>query len=151
MPYGIEVTATSSAAADVIFKHLCVPEAWGEWGGFWTRARREAAGAEHPNGIGAVRHVRSWRAEVVAWDPPRHYGYIAQAGPPRRRLRADVTLEPHVKGTLIRWRGEIDGFPGIGPVARAALRRRLGAYARRVAWHSERCEPGCPARLPGAI
>ncbi|MEU4827625.1 SRPBCC family protein [Actinomadura sp. NPDC023710] len=151
MPREIEATATSAAAPEVIFKHLCVPEAWDEWGGFWTRARRESAGQEHPNGLGAVRYIRSWREEVVAWDPPRHYGYIALAGRPERRLRADITLEPHFAGTLIRWRGEVDGFPGTGPLTSAVLRRRLDTYAHRVARHSERCEPGCPARLPGAL
>ncbi|MFA1549061.1 SRPBCC family protein [Actinomadura chokoriensis] len=157
MPHEIEATAVSRTTPDVIFKHLCVPEAWGEWGGFWLRARRESGGAEHPNGLGAVRYVRPWREEVVAWDPPRHYGYVALAGPPPRpfrpprRFRADVTLEPHPAGTLIRWRGEFDGFPGTGPFTRQALRRRLGTSARRVAWHAERCEPGCPARLPGVL
>lgn len=151
MPKEIEATATSSAAPEVIYKHLCVAEAWDAWGGFWTRVRRESAGAEHPNGVGAVRYVRSWREEVVAWDPPRHYGYVALAGPPARRLRADITLEPHSAGTLIRWHGEVDGFPGTGPFTRAVMRRRLEAYARRVARHAERCEPGCAARLPGAI
>ncbi|MFI0370213.1 SRPBCC family protein [Actinomadura sp. 1N219] len=159
----VEATATSRAAPEVIFKHLCVAEAWAEWGGFWTRARRESAGAEHPNGIGAVRYVPTRREEVVAWDPPRHYGYtalasytalaacIVLAGPPTRRFRADVTLEPHHAGTLIRWRGAFHGFPGTGPLTRAVLRRRFGSYARRVARHSEHCEPGCPARLPGAL
>ncbi|TYB48469.1 SRPBCC family protein [Actinomadura chibensis] len=153
MPHEIEATATSRAAPDVIFKHLCVAESWDEWGGFWVRAaRREAAGTEHPNGVGAVRRVRPRREEVVAWDPPRHYGYVVLTGPPPRGLRADVTLEPHAAGmTLIRWRGAFDGFPGTGPFTRAVLRRRLRAYARRVALHAERCEPGCPARLPGAL
>ncbi|MFA1543267.1 SRPBCC family protein [Actinomadura monticuli] len=151
MPHEVEATATSRAEPEVIFKHLCLAEAWGEWGGFWIRATREADGTEHRNGVGAVRTVPPWREEVVAWDPPRHYGYVALAGPPRRRVRADVTLEPCPTGTLIRWRGEIDGFPGSGPFTRAALRRRFGSYARRVAWHSERCEPGCPARLPGVL
>ena len=152
MPEEIEATATSCAEPDVIFKHLCVAEAWGEWGGFWIRARREADGTEHPNGIGAVRSVPPWREEVVAWDPPRHYGYVALAGPPRRRVLADVTLEPYAcGGTLIRWRGKVDAFPGTGSFTRAALRRRFENYARRVARHSERCEPGCPARLPGVL
>ncbi|XRQ05961.1 SRPBCC family protein [Actinomadura welshii] len=149
MPHEIEATATSRAAPEVIFKHLCVAEAWSEWGGFWTRGGRESAGDEHPNGIGAVRRVPPWREEVVAWDPPKHYGYVALSGPPRR-LRADVTLEPHFAGTLIRWRGTFDAPPGTGPLVRSLLRRRFGSYARRMAHHSERCEPGCPARLPGA-
>ncbi|TDC94601.1 SRPBCC family protein [Actinomadura sp. 7K507] len=151
MPHEIEVIATSIAAPEVIFKHLCVAEAWGEWGGFWARGRRESAGEEHPNGIGAVRCAPSRREEVVAWDPPRHYGYVAVAGPPPRRFRADITLEPHCSGTLIRWRGAFDGLPGTGPFTRRVLRRRFDSYARRVAWHSEHCEPGCPARLPGAL
>ncbi|MEU8340609.1 SRPBCC family protein [Spirillospora sp. NPDC048832] len=151
MPHEIEATARSTAEPEVIFKHLCLAEAWGEWGGFWLRARREADGTEHPNGIGAVRSVPPWREEVVAWDPPRHYGYVARTGPPRRRALVDVTLEPQHGGTLIRWRGEVEGFPGTGPFTRAALRHRFGTYARRVARHAERCEPGCPARLPGVL
>jgi hypothetical protein len=147
----VEAVATSRASPEVIFKHLCVAEAWDEWGRFLRRARRESAGADHPNGIGAVRRVPPRREEVVAWDPPRHYGYITLGGPPPRRLRADVLLEPHFTGTLIRWRCAFGGLPGTGPITRAALRRRFGAYARRVAWHAERCEPGCPARLPGAL
>ncbi|TDD80766.1 SRPBCC family protein [Actinomadura rubrisoli] len=149
MPHEIEATATCYAAPEVIFKHLCVAEAWGEWGAFLARARRERAGDDHPNGIGAVRTIPPWREQVVVYDPPRHYGYVVLAGPTPRRFRADVTLEPHGTDTLIRWRGMFDGrVPGTGPLTRAVLRRRLGAYARRVAWHSERCEPGCPARLP---
>jgi hypothetical protein len=151
MPQEIEATATSRATAEVIFKHLAVAEAWGEWGGFWTRGKRESAGDDRPNGIGAVRRVPPWREEVVAWDPPKHYGYIVLTGPPPRRLRVDVTLEPHHSGTLIRWHGTFDAFPGTGRVMRALLRRRFGSYARRAARHAERCEPGCPARLPGAI
>ncbi len=150
MPHEIEATATSHAAPDVIFRHLCVAEAWSEWGGFWARGRRESPGDDHPNGIGAVRRVPPRRREEdVEWDPPKRYGYIALSGPPRR-LRSDVTLEPHVSGTLVRWRATFDALPGTGPAARALLRRRLTRYAQRVARHSERCEPGCPARLPGA-
>ncbi|QXJ22157.1 SRPBCC family protein [Actinomadura graeca] len=152
MSLEIEATATSFAAPEVIFKHLCVAEAWDEWGTFWVRPRRERAGEGHPNGIGAVRRVARSREEVVEWDPPRHYAYIALAGRAPRGFRADITLEPHGSDTLIRWRGAFESrLPGTGPLTRRRLRRRLGTYARRVAWHSERCEPGCPARLPGAL
>lgn len=152
MPHEIEVTARSYATPEVIFKHLCVAEAWAEWGSFLTRARREREGEEHPNGIGAVRHIPPRREEVVAYDPPRHYGYVALAGPPPRGFRADVTLEPWGTDTLIRWHGTFESkVPGTGPFTRAMLRRRLFAYARRIAWHAAHCEPGCPARLPGAL
>lgn len=149
----VEVTATSIAPAEVIFKHLSVGEAWDEWAGCMAQARRERDGDEHPNGIGAIWHIRPSRRRVVAYDPPRHYGYVAVSGPPPSGYRADVTLEPLGSETLIRWRGAFErrGVPGTGPLVRALLRRRLGAHVRQVAWHAERCEPGCPARLPGAI
>ncbi|MEU6751658.1 SRPBCC family protein [Spirillospora sp. NPDC046719] len=126
MPHEIEATATTYAAPEVIFKHLFVADSWNEWASFWARARHE----------------------VVAYDPPRHCGYVAIAGMPRG-YRVDITLEPHGVNTLIRWRGSFDGrIPGTAQLKGAMLRRRFGSFARRVAWHAERCEPGCPARLP---
>ncbi|WP_329518496.1 SRPBCC family protein [Spirillospora sp. NBC_01491] len=149
MPYEIEATATSGADAEAVFKHLCVAEAWGRWGAFPTRPRRERPGYEVPNGVGAIRRIPPAREQVVVFDPPRHYAYVAVAGVPLRGYRADVTLEPAGTGTLIRWQGTFEAkIPGSGPLLRAALQQMLRSFARRVARHSERCEPGCPARLP---
>ncbi|MFI0447680.1 SRPBCC family protein [Actinomadura sp. 6N118] len=149
MPYEIETTATSSASAEVIFKHLAVAEAWGEWGNFPTRARRERAGDETPNGVGAIRKIPPAREEVVAYDPPRHYAYVILTGMPVREYRSDVTLEPQGLNTVIRWKARFEPvIPGSGPVIRLFLSRMLASFARRVARHSERCEPGCPTRLP---
>ncbi|WP_084219825.1 SRPBCC family protein [Spirillospora albida] len=148
----VEVTATTVAPIEVIYKHLSVGEAWDEWAGFRAQARRVSEGDEHPNGIGAVWHIRPSRRRVIAYDPPHHYGYVVFSGLPPG-YRADITLEPLGSETLIRWRAAFErrGVPGMGPLVRALLRRRLDAHVRRVAWHAERCEPGCPARLPGAI
>ncbi|MGP4024770.1 SRPBCC family protein [Actinomadura sp. 3N407] len=115
MPHEIEATATSCAAPEVIFKHLCVAEAWREWGGFWVRGRRESAGEDHPNGIGAVRCVPPWREEVVAWDPPRHYGYIALAG--ARRAERGARAEG------VRVRDRAAGRPPVGPDRQGRSRR----------------------------
>ncbi len=155
MPHEIEATATSCAEPDVIFKHLCVAEAWGEWGGFWIRARREADGTEHPNGIGAVRSVPPWREEVVAWDPPRHYGYVALAGPPRRRVLADVTLEPCPAGTLIPGAARSTGSraPGRSRGRRCAA----GSAPTRAGWPgtpsaaSRAARPACRASSDGPL
>ena len=149
MPYEIEATAVSTAPAEVIFKHLAVAEAWGEWGSFPTKATRERAGDKAPNGVGAIRKIPPAREQVVEYDPPKHYAYIALSGLPLRHYRADVTLEPKGDNTLIRWRAEFEPkIPGTGPVIRLFLSRMLVSFSRRVARHSERCEPGCPARLP---
>ncbi|MEU5883732.1 SRPBCC family protein [Spirillospora sp. NPDC047279] len=149
MPYEIEATAVSSAPPEEIFKHLAVAEAWSEWGRFPSKARRERAGTDTPNGVGAVRAIGPAREEVVAYDPPRHYAYVATAGLPVRDYRADVTLEPQGSNTLIRWKASFEPkIPGSAPAVRFVINRLLTSFSRRVARHSERCEPGCPARLP---
>ncbi|WP_067831728.1 SRPBCC family protein [Actinomadura kijaniata] len=152
MPYEIEATAASTAAPEVVFKHLAVAEAWSEWGSFPTRARRERAGDEHPNGVGAVRRIPPARERVVLYEPPRRYGYVALSGLPVREYRAEVTLTPHGLGTQITWRGAFEPLvPGTAGLVRVFLGRLLRSFARRVAYHAEHCEPGCPARLPDVV
>ncbi|MBX6765566.1 MAG: SRPBCC family protein [Actinomadura rubrobrunea] len=151
MPYEIEVTATCTASREAVFKHLSVAEAWNEWARLPTRARRESEGAEVPNGVGAVRRIPPVREKVVVHDPPRHYAYVGVSGLPLRDYRSDVTLEPHGVYTLVRWRAAFEPkIPGTGPIARFVVRLLITSFARRLAWHSQHCEPGCPARLPTA-
>ncbi|MFC5747123.1 SRPBCC family protein [Actinomadura rugatobispora] len=151
-PYTVECSATSRADPEVIFKHLAVAEAWSEWGSFPSRARRERAGAPTPNGIGAVRAIPPAREQVVEYDPPRHYAYVALSGLPVKEYRADVTLVPRGLETLIRWEGSFEPrYAGTGGLIRVLLNRALSSFARRVAHHSEHCEPGCPARLPDVL
>ncbi|MFC9969315.1 SRPBCC family protein [Spirillospora sp. NPDC127200] len=152
MPLQFEATATTVVAPEVVFRHLAVAEAWNEWGSFPTRARREKAGDERPNGVGAIRRIPPAREQVVEYDPPHRYAYIALAGLPLRDYRAEVTLEPQGLGTGIRWKGSFEPLiPGTGGLARFVMSRMLDSFARRIARHSEKCEPGCPARLPDAI
>jgi hypothetical protein len=151
-PYTIGATATSRADAEVIFKHLAVAEAWSQWGAFPSRSRRERAGAPTANGVGAIRAIPPAREQVVEYDPPRHYAYIAVSGLPLKEYRADVTLVPRGLDTLIRWDATFEPkYAGTGPVIRMFLDRMVRSFARRVAHHSEHCEPGCPARLPNVL
>ncbi|WP_018653662.1 SRPBCC family protein [Actinomadura flavalba] len=152
MPLTFETTAITTAPAEQIFKHLAVAEAWNEWGPFPTRSRRERAGAERLNGVGAIRKIPPAREEVVAYEPSSHYAYIALSGLPVRSYRADVRLEPRAGNTQIRWSAEFEPrFPGTGALTRFAVRALLTSLARRLARHVERCEPGCPARLPDVV
>jgi hypothetical protein len=151
-PYAIGATATSRADAEVIFKHLAVAEAWSEWGSFPSRARRERAGAPTPNGVGAIRAIPPAREEVVEYDPPHHYAYVAISGLPLKQYRADVTLITRGLDTLIRWDATFEPrYASTGPLVRIFLDRMVRSFARRVAHHSEHCEPGCPARLPNLL
>ncbi|MEW2355812.1 SRPBCC family protein [Spirillospora sp. NPDC029432] len=151
-PYSVGASATSRAGAEVVFKHLAVAEAWSEWGTFPSRARRERPGDDAPNGVGAIRAIPPAREQVVEYDPPHHYAYVALSGLPLKEYRADVTLEPRGFETVIRWEGEFEPrYRGTGAFLRLFLNRMLTSFARRVAYHCERCEPGCPARLPDVL
>ncbi|GAA4144496.1 SRPBCC family protein [Actinomadura keratinilytica] len=150
MQYEVEATATSTAAAEAIFKHLSVAEAWNEWGRF-PAATRVREGDEVPNGVGAVRKIGFAREKVVVYDPPRHYAYVMASWMPLRGYRADVTLEPSGPYTLVRWRAVFEPRNRItGAIARTVMRWMMASFARRLAWHAGHCEPGCPARLPSA-
>ena len=147
MPYSIEINTTSAAPPEVLFEHLAVAEAWGVWARFPVKPVRERAGDSAPNGEGAIRRIWPAREQVVAYDPPGHYSYIALSGLPIKDYRADVTFAAQPDGgTALRWQGRFEPrIPGTGPLIRLFLTRMLGGFARGVARHSERCEPGCPA------
>jgi hypothetical protein len=147
MPFTVDVSATSPASPDVIFRHLAVAEAWTVWGRLPRpmRAVRERAGDKEPDGVGAIRRIRVVREEVVAYDPPHLYAYVALAGLPFDDYRADVTLAADDE-TTIRWQARFERrIPGTGPALRLFATWILRTLARRLAKHAERCEPGCPA------
>lgn len=150
MPYTIDVSAVSAAPPEVLFEHLAVAEAWSVWGRLPAKPRREREGDKVPNGEGAIRKIGPTREQVVAYDPPRHYAYIAVSGLPVKEYRADVTFTERPEGgTAIRWQGRIEPrIPGSGPLIRLFLARMLGGFVQGVARHAERCEPGCPAHAP---
>lgn len=151
-PYTVGAVATSRADAEMIFKHLVVAEAWGEWGSFPSRARRERAGDRSPNGVGAIRAIPPAREQVVEYDPPHRYAYVALSGLPLKEYRAEVNLEPRGPETVIRWDAVFEPrYAGTGPLMRRFLDRMLASFCRRVAEHCEHCEPGCAARLPNVL
>lgn len=147
MTYTIDVKATSSAPPEVVFEHLAVAEAWSAWGRFPTKSVQERAGENTPHGVGAIRRIWPAREQVVAFEAPKHFAYVALSGLPAKDYRSDVTLEPSGDGgTAIRWQGRFEQkFPGSGPPMRAFLNLLLSTFARQVARHSEQCRPGCPA------
>ncbi len=63
------------------------------------------------------------REEVVAFEPPRHLGYVLLSGLPLRSYRADVELTPDGDGTLIAWHATLEPkLTGTGAAMEAFLR-----------------------------
>jgi hypothetical protein len=148
VPFTTDDSATSAAPPDLIFRHLARAEAWTVWGRLPgpMRAVRERPGDELANGVGAVRRIGGVREQVVEYEPPHHYAYVALAGLPFNDYRADVTIQEGNGGTTIRWQARFERrIPGTGPLLRLFTAWILGALTRRLAKHAERCEPDCPA------
>jgi hypothetical protein len=108
-----------------------------------TRTVLLRPGAPEPDGVGALRGfgigpAGGSKEEVVAFDPPRHLGYIAVSGLPVRRYRADVDLEADGGGTAVTWRGSFDELvPGTGAVLRVILKKMNGGFAVRVCRYAD--------------
>jgi len=147
MPYQIEERATVSASPETVFAHLAVPEAWGAWGHFPTRARQERKGEETPYGIGSIKKVPPAREETVVYEPPTHFAYVALAGLPVRGYRSDVWLDRTDSFTAIRWQATFESLiPGSGPIVHVAMRLMLAAFTRWLSKHVDgHCGASCPA------
>jgi hypothetical protein len=136
-------TARSAAPVEVVWPLIGEAARWKEWS-WMTRTFLLRPGAPDPDGVGALRSfglgpVGGSKEEVVAWDPPRHLGYIAVSGLPVRNYRADVDLRSDGGGTVVTWRGSFDPVvPGTGPALRLLLRRLTRGFAVRVTRYAER-------------
>jgi hypothetical protein len=108
-----------------------------------TRTVLLRPGAPDPEGVGALRAfglgpAGGSKEEVVAFDPPRHLGYVAVSGLPVRRYRADVDLEADGGGTAVTWRGSFDELvPGTGALLRVILKKMTGGFAVRVCRYAD--------------
>lgn len=112
-----------------------------------TRTYLFREGDPPPDGVGALRRFAlgpgGSQEEVVAWDPPRHLGYVAVRGLPVRHYRADVLLEGDGStGTVVTWRCSVEPLiPGTGAALRWVLRRMVAGFARRLCRYADRVLP----------
>jgi uncharacterized protein YndB with AHSA1/START domain len=134
----VEATAHSAAAPERVWQLLADSSTWPEWG-IWDARSLERQGSPPPEGVGAVRELKTGRVvvreEIVAFDPPRRVGYRLLSGLPVRDYEAEVTLEPGEQGSaLIRWRAEFaPRLPGTGPLIRRRLQTLFEDVTRRLA------------------
>ncbi len=135
------VSARSSAPPEAVWPLIGEADRWKEWS-FLTRTELERPGQPVPDGVGARRRFTSHgigsTEEVVAFEPPRHLGYIILSGFPVRHYRADVVLEPDGSGTLVSWSGTFDTkIPGTGHLLTLVLRAMMGRFATAAARFAE--------------
>jgi hypothetical protein len=145
-----EASAVSAASAEAMWPLVADVTRWTDWS--WMRATRLREGDPPPDGVGTLRRFAVGRGgsqeEVVAFEPPRHLGYVAVRGLPVRHYRADVHLDDAPQGdgttgTRVTWRCEVEPLvPGTGRLLRAVLRRMVASFARRVCRYADLHIPG---------
>jgi hypothetical protein len=144
--YEFEASARSTAPAGAIWPLVGEASRWKEWA-WMTRTYLLREGDPPPDGVGALRRFAlgpgGSQEEVVAWDPPRHLGYVAVRGLPVRHYRADVHLDDDGGGTVVTWRCTLEPLvPGTGAVLRFVLTRMVRGFARRLCRYADRSALG---------
>lgn len=123
----VTASTRTSASPEAVWALLSDVPSWSDWGD-WDTA--EVVSPPGPDGLGAVRRLRSGRTtaveRVVASEPPRLMRYELVSGLPVRGYRASVELvgEPD-GGTTITWSAS---FRGVAPFVGGYVRRRLDVF-----------------------
>jgi Polyketide cyclase / dehydrase and lipid transport len=137
----IEHRATTTADPATVYALLRDGASWPAWSPI-DSVELERPGAEEPEGIGAVRLLRSGRITgrdtITELVPDRRFAYAHASNLPIRDYRAEVDLEPTAEGTAIRWVSAFDPkVPGTGRLMRRALDGFVRALAHGLAEHAQ--------------
>ena len=103
----------------------------------------EREGEPPPNGLGAVRALRSvgppLREEVTAYEPPSHFAYRLLSGAPLRDHQGTVDLVESSGGTRVSYRVETTPtLPLIGRLVVAIVRLTVNSLLKGIAREAER-------------
>ena len=137
-----ELVGHSVAPPTVVWSLIAEVERWKEWS-FLTRSYLLRPGSPDPDGVGALRRLAvgpfGSTEEVVAFEPPSHFAYVARKGMPARHYRADVHLDADGSGTRVTWRGTLEPLvPGTGPLVVAYARGFVARFLRSLLAYAER-------------
>ena len=140
----IAASATTTASAESVWALVADAAGYRNWTPM-DETSLERPGSVEPDGVGALRRFRTGRTvsreEVVAFEAPRHLGYVLVSGLPLKDYRADVTISPRANGTSITWESRFRGkVPGTGRLYGAMLRVFLRRMVKGLAVAAEATE-----------
>ena len=135
----IEHHATTSADPATVYALLRDGASWPSWSPI-DAFELERPGDSEPEGVGAVRVLRSGRVTgrdtIVELVPDRRLSYTHASSLPVRDYRGGIDLTPVAGGTEIRWATSFEPkYPGTGGLLRRGLDGFIG-----------RCTEGLAAR-----
>ena len=138
----IDITARSPAPPSDVYALLADGSSWPAWSPV-DSVELETPGADEPEGVGAVRVLRTGRVEgrdtIVERVPDRRFSYTHVSRLPVKDYRADVSLEPDGGGTRIRWQASFaPKYPGTGVLVKRGIGGFLEKCANGLAEHAGR-------------
>jgi hypothetical protein len=121
----IEHTATTTADPATVYALLRDGASWPSWSPI-DSVELERPGDEEPEGVGAVRVLRSGkvtgRDTIAELVPDRRYAYTHASSLPVKHYRGEVDLAPAGEGTAIRWVSTFEPkIPGTGRLLKRGL------------------------------
>jgi hypothetical protein len=136
----VKAKATTAVDPDRVYQLLREGATWPSWSPI-DSFELERAGAGEPEGVGAVRILRTgryrMREEIVELVPARRFSYALLDGLPVRDYRADVDLERGEEGTLITWQASFaPKIPGTGWIIRRRLAGIMERFVQGLAQHA---------------
>lgn len=107
------------------------------------RSELEREGDPAPNGVGAIRVLRSvgppLREEVLTYERPRRFSYRLLSGAPLRDHVGTVELTPHGGGTRIVYAVRaMPTLPLVGAAVAAAARQAVKQLVEGIVTESQR-------------
>lgn len=111
------------------------------------RSELEREGEPAPNGVGAIRVLRSagppLREEVVVYESPERFSYKVLSGIPVRNHLGTVLLEPAAGGTKMTYAVRTTPtLPLVGTAVVGATKQAIKLLIRGIASESERRAAG---------
>ena len=134
----INERAHSGAPPERVFALLADAHSWPVWGSF------DSVEVSGEPGVGEDRFFKTGRIRnherVVAFEPPRLFGYVSLSGLPIKDYQADVTLsEAAGGGTDIRWHSTVAGkYPLVGSIVARRLRQFIAESVEALARAAEK-------------
>ena len=133
----IEHHATTSADPATVYALLRDGASWPSWSPI-DAFELERPGESEPEGVGAVRVLRSGRVTgrdtIVELVPDRRLSYTHVSSLPVRDYRGDIDLTPVAGGTEIRWATSFEPkYPGTGGRLRRGLDGFIGECTKGLA------------------
>lgn len=135
-------TGHTGAPPETVWELLADHVGMSRWGPVRS-VTLEREGEPPPNGLGAIRVIKSpngeLREEITAFEPPRRLAYQLLSGAPVRYYHAQVELRSSGTGTEIVWAATFKPWlPGV----RFVVARTIAALVKGLVAESERKHHG---------